>query len=105
MPMAGKASSEIAMPAGQELTKIAIAVAISLPANQSVTILVIRTLSNTPPPPATSRPAICHPHDSDATIASSPASISARAKATVTLSPNFWPIAPPGSASATPGVK
>ena len=29
------------MPAGQELTKIAIAVAISFPANQSVTILVI----------------------------------------------------------------
>ncbi len=29
------------MPAGHELTKIAIAVAISLPANQSVTIFVI----------------------------------------------------------------
>ena len=34
-------AAQTAMPAGQELTKIAIAVAISLPANQSVTILVI----------------------------------------------------------------
>jgi len=46
--------------AGHELTKIAIAVAISLPANQSATIFVIWTLSRTPPAPPSNRPAIWH---------------------------------------------
>ncbi len=86
-------------------TNIAIAVAISLPANQSVTILVIWTLSSTPPAPATSRPAICRLHACENAIARPPASISSSAAITVVLSPNFWPIAPPGNASATPGVK
>ena len=51
--IAGKTNRHNAIPAGQELTKIAIEVAISLPANQSVTILDMTTLSTTPPmPPA-----------------------------------------------------
>src|SRR3954468_4147247 len=55
----GSANRHNAIPAGHELTKIAMAVAISLPANQSVTIFDIRTLSTTPPMPAKMRPAIC----------------------------------------------
>src|SRR5216683_809781 len=43
--MAGNMNRHNAIPAGQELTKIAMAVAISLPANQSVTIFDINTLS------------------------------------------------------------
>ena len=101
----GKVKSEMAMPTGHEVTKMAIAVAISLPANQSVTIFVIMTPSKTPPPPAISRPAICQPQESDATMASWPINISTSAPATVALSPNLFPIAPPGSDSATPGVK
>ena len=93
------------MPAGQELTKIAIAVAISSPANQSATILVSCTLSSTPPAPATSLPAICQFQESVRAIARLPASISASAASTVALSPNLCPIAPPGNDSATPGVK
>jgi len=95
----------MATPAGHELTKIAIAVAISLPANQSVTIFDISTLSKTPPPPAISRPAICQPQESEAIMASWPINISSSAPDTVALSPNLFPIAPPGNDNATPGVK
>ena len=40
VPIKGSVSNETAMPAGHELTRIAIAVAISRPANQSVSIFV-----------------------------------------------------------------
>jgi len=93
------------MPAGHELTKIAIAVAISLPANQSATIFVICTLSMTPPAPLTTLPAICMNQESDSAIARPPISINDSATSTVCLSPNFRPIAPPGKASTTPGAK
>jgi len=56
--MGGSKSSEIAMPISHELTKIAMAVASSLPVNQSATIFVIKTLMSTPPMPATRRPEI-----------------------------------------------
>ena len=79
------------MPAGHELTKIAIAVAISLPANQSVTIFVSWTLSNTPPAPAISRPAICTAPGIRSAMASSPISINTSAPSTVALSPNLLP--------------
>ena len=105
VPIAGNVSNEIARPAGHELTKIAIAVAISRPANQSVSILVISTLSSTPPLPAIMRPTICQPQASEAAIASEPTSISPNPTATAGLSPNLRPIAPPGNAIATPGVK
>ena len=59
MPSTGSTTRARAIPSGQELTNTAIAVAISLPANQSVTIFDISTLSSTPPMPATSRPASC----------------------------------------------
>jgi len=39
------------MPSGQEFRNTAIAVPISLPANQSVTIFDIKTFSSTPPVP------------------------------------------------------
>jgi hypothetical protein len=93
------------MPAGHELTRIAIAVAISFPANQSATILVSCTLSSTPPAPATSRPAICQLQLSPSAIARLPVNITSRAAIAAALSPNFRPIAPPGNESATPGVK
>ena len=51
------------MPTGQELIKIAIAVAVSFPANQSVNIFVSTTLIIAAPAPATSRPVICNGHD------------------------------------------
>src|SRR6476659_11409301 len=57
-PIGGNTSSEIAMPIGHELTKMAMAVESSLPANQSATILVINTPISTLPTPATSRPEI-----------------------------------------------
>ena len=38
-------------------------------------------------------------------IITPPASISSSAPSTVVLSPNLCPMAPPGNASATPGVK
>ena len=53
VPIRGSVSSESAIPAGHELTKIAIVVAISWPTNQSATIFVICTLSMTPPAPLT----------------------------------------------------
>ena len=59
----------------------------------------------TPPAPATSRPAIWTFHDADSAITTLPASISSSAPSTVVLSPNLWPMAPPGNASATPGAK
>ena len=95
----------MASPAGHELTKIAIAVAISLPANQSALILVSCTVSSTPPAPEISRPAICQPHASLNAIARLPAAIKMSATTVVGLSPKVLPIAPPGSASTTPGVK
>ena len=106
MPIAGSISSEIAIPAGHELTKIAIAVAISLPANQSVIILVIRTLSSTPPaacdqpPRHLPSPVLRRRHRKLAQQHQRE-----RADRPSRLSPNFWPIAPPGNASAMPGVK
>ena len=93
------------MPAGHELTKIAIAVAISLPANQSVTIFVIKTLRMTPPAPATSRPAICQPQESDSHHGELADQHQQQRADTVALSPNLFPIAPPGNASTTPGAK
>ena len=105
MPIRGNDSNDNATPAGQELTKIAIAVAISFPANQSVIILVSCTFNSTPPAPATSRPAICKLQSSVSAIARLPPSIITSAISAVRLSPNFCPIAPPGTDSATPGVK
>ncbi|MEY9648115.1 hypothetical protein ABIF26_002468 [Bradyrhizobium elkanii] len=86
-PIAGNSMRATAMPAGHELMKMAIAVAISRPANQSATILVIRTFRRTPPMPAVSRPAICTLHDVDVVISNSPTSIIRRPARTTTLSP------------------
>ncbi len=55
-------TSASAMPTGHELTKMPMAVAMSRPANQSVTILVMNTVTNTPPAPATTRAATCIDH-------------------------------------------
>lgn len=87
------------------MTKIAIAVAISLPANQSVPILVSCTVSSTPPAPEASRLAICQPQRSVVAMIRLPAVISSSAAMVVGLSPRVRPIAPPGSASTMPGVK
>jgi hypothetical protein len=46
------------MPIGKEFTKIAIASTISRPANQSLIILVMSTLSRMAPMPETSHPAM-----------------------------------------------
>ena len=76
------------MPTGQELIKIAIAVAVSFPANQSVNIFVSTTLIIAAPAPATSRPVICNGHDGANAISTPPASMRASAPSTVALSPN-----------------
>ena len=89
VPIDGNVSSDTAIPAGHELTKIAIAVAISLPANQSVSIFVSCTLRITPPIPATSRAAICRFHESANAMVKLPTSISANAPSTVPLVAEF----------------
>jgi hypothetical protein len=53
----GKTTNATPMPIGQLLTRMANAVPISRPANQSVVILVSRTLSSTAPVPPMRRPA------------------------------------------------
>jgi hypothetical protein len=93
------------MPTGQEFTKIPMADAISLPANQSVIIFDISTLSSTPPMPARSRPASCQPHADANAISSPPPIISARPNSTAALSPQRRPISPPGRAMARPGAR
>ncbi len=91
------------MPTGQELTNMPMAVAISLPANQSVTILDIRTLRMTPPMPANRRPPICISQLGDSAIMTPPQTISTSPNTTAGLSPKRLPILPPGSASTMPG--
>jgi hypothetical protein len=93
----------MAIPTGQEFTKIPIAVAISRPANQSVTIFDIRTFSTTPPTPAITRPAICASHAAPKVETAPPSVISANPARTAPLSPKNRPIAPPGSAITRPG--
>src|SRR5947209_6291203 len=103
--IAGNRNKHNAIPAGQELTKIAMAVAISLPANQSVTIFDINTLSMTPPMPAPTRPAICQCHVGANAMRRPPAIIRIRPKRTTRLSPKRRPISPPGNAKAIPGAR
>ena len=85
--------------------KIAIASTISRPANQSVTIFDIGTLSSTAPMPDSSRP-VARPAKPVARLAAKPpAAISSRPKATIRLSPKRRPSAPPGRAMNRPGRK
>jgi hypothetical protein len=93
------------MPIGHELTKTAMAVESSLPANQSATILVINTPISTLPTPATSRPEIWPLQEDENAMMQLPAIIRTRPARTVFLSPNLCPMAPPGNASATPGTE
>ena len=93
------------MPNGQELMKSAIAVPISRPANQSVTIFVISTLSSTPPIPAATRAADCGPQSGTAAITSPPATIKSSASDTTRRSPNRRARPLPGSATTIPGRK
>lgn len=84
---------------------MAIAVASSLPMNQSVTILDMSTLSRTPPKPASRRPA-SWPFQVGASIMTSPPAImSVRPSSTTDLSPNRRPTSPPGSANTSPGAR
>ena len=88
VPSSGSNNSDSAIPTGQEFIKIAIAVAISCPENQSVTIFVNTTLIITAPAPAASRPAICNGHEGASAISTPPASMRASAPITVALSPS-----------------
>ncbi len=54
--IAGWVTKANPIPAGQLLTKIAMAVIISFPANQSATILVIKTFNKMAPIPLMRRP-------------------------------------------------
>ena len=93
------------MPTGQEFTKIAIAVAISRPANQSTSSFVITMLRITPPVPATSRPAISHPAEGASATITAPASIATSASTTMRFSPSRAARTPPGSATTAPGAR
>jgi len=75
------------MPSGQEFRNTAIAVPISLPANQSVTIFDIKTFSSTPPVPANRRPASCSSQLVEPAIVSPPQAIRASPAMTTVLSP------------------
>ena len=93
------------MPTGQELTKIAIAVAISRPANQSVTIFDMETFRSTPPIPDRIRPTSWAAHDSPSVIRTPPATMRQRPLTTTRRSPKRRPNEPPGIASAIPGAR
>jgi hypothetical protein len=93
------------MPTGQELTKSAMAVATSRPANQSTSIFVITTFRTTPPIPASTRPAVTQAQSGPKAASAAPQTISAIASPTTRFSPNRAAIAPPGSATTTPGAR
>ena len=78
------------------------AVTISLPANQSVTILVSMIDSAMPPTPAISRPIRASGNDSDA-LMTPPIAIKARPRMTTLLAPKRWPRTPLGAATTVPG--
>ena len=90
------------MPSGQLAIRIDIAVTISLPANQSVIILVSRIDIAMPPTPLTRRPATASASRSDA-VMTPPKTISARLTRTICLAPKRWPSTPLGSATTAPG--
>ena len=92
-----------ASPNGQLAIEIAMAVTISRPANQSVTILATSTVSSTAPVPEISRPAAAVANDALTPITTPPIAISAKPTSTTHLAPKRWPSMPPGSAITMPG--
>ena len=79
------------------------AVTISRPANQSVTILEISTVTRTAPVPLTMRPAAAIANDEPNPIIAPPTAISASPTSTTRFAPKRWPSMPPGKAMTTPG--
>ena len=98
-----KQRSPSARPSGQLDTRVAIAVVISRPANQSAIILVTSTLNSTEPVPESSRPAAADANDELTPIIAPPATIRARPASTIRFAPKRWPSIPPGSAMKIPG--
>ena len=98
-------TSPTAKPNGQLAIEIAIAVTISRPTNQSAIILAPRTLMNTAPMPATSRPAATTANDDASPIRTPPAAIRASPASMICLAPKRWPSMPLGSAITTPGSR
>ena len=92
-----------ASPNGQLAIEIAIAVTISRPANQSVTILATSTVSRTAPVPEISRPAAAAANDALSPITAPPSAINASPTSTTRLAPKRWPSMPPGKAITMPG--
>ncbi len=79
------------------------AVASSLPANQSVTIFTSCTLSATAPTPLSNRPAAASQNTPPCTVSSPPSPISASPIITTCRSPISTPSRAPGMAITMPG--
>src|SRR5882757_7180077 len=90
----GNENSAMMMPAGQQLTKTAIAPAISAWANQSATILVMMTLTITPPAPASNRPTTSAVQPENRIGINPPTMARTKPSVTANLSPATWLIAP-----------
>ena len=90
-------------PTGQLVSMTAIAVAISLPTNQSAIILTSRMFIRTAPVPLARRPTAAGRNPPLAAVTAPPTAMRARLATTTRRSPKRWPSSPPGIAKTAPG--
>ena len=103
LAMAPSETSASPMPAGHAVSMIAIAVAISLPANQSATIFANTVFAKMKPAPLSVRPTAATAKLPLDAVISAPTAMSASPAIATGRSPKRRPRSPPGNASTTPG--